>query len=96
MKRINDLACDRIDRLHAECVSEKPGAEAAPACRSAMIALYWTVIGVSGVADFVALLLIGRAALGEWPVWLALAGACVGALALIALTTAVRRHIEAL
>lgn len=96
MDRINALACARIDGLYAECAAEKPGAEAGPACRSAMVALYWTVIGVSSVADGVLLLLIGRAALGDWPVWLAIAAACLGALAVIAFTGPIRRHIERL
>ena len=96
MNRVNALACARIDGLYAECAAEKPGVEAGPACRSAMVALYWSVIVLSSVADGLILLLVGRAALGAWPVWLALAAACTGALVVIAVTGPVRRHIEVL
>lgn len=96
MAALNALLIGRIDRLYAECRASKPGPEAAAACRTAIIVAYWAILLFSAFGDAALALLFGRALLGVWPVWAAVALGCVGALALLWLTRATRAHIEAL
>ena len=89
---------DRIDAQFAACMAldQSQGSDPGETCRRGLKGLYWAFLVLSSVIDGALGLLLAGVVADFWDGWVAVAVACVSALALIAMTAKVHAYIDGL